>query len=327
MRAPIVIVVFLLGWLLLLRPATGHCWGDEGHEIVGLIAEHYLRPEVRTRVAALLAGDSSGLTRTTGIADEATWADKFRDSDRNATRLHYRGTQDWHFIDIEIDRPDVDAACFGHPALPPGGNASQGPAADCIVDKIDQFRAELRNPATAPDERRLALQFLLHLVGDLHQPLHAADDHDRGGNDIRVRAAGSAAGTLHHYWDTVFVGRLGPDATEVAASLILGISDAERRAWDSGSPTDWALESFAIGKAQVYGKLMRVGGGGARGGWGADDGWGSDDGGGRGRRGRRGGRGVTQLDERYAADAEAIVALQLQRAGVRLAWVLNETIR
>jgi hypothetical protein len=295
MRAYITMAV--LSWLLLC-PAPARCWGEEGHQIVGLIALHYLKPSARTQVAALLAGDSSGLTPTTGIADESTWADKFRDSDRNTTRVHYRQTRDWHFIDIEIDQPDMDAACFGHPALPPGGNASAGPGADCIVDKIDQFRSELESAATTTDERRLALQFLLHLVGDEHQPLHAADDHDRGGNDIRVVASGSAAGTLHHYWDTVFVIRLGPDANEVAEGLIAGISDRQRRSWSAGSPTDWARESFEIARSQVYGKLPPAGTGSAG--------------------------GTHLLDDRYSADAGVIVALQLQRAGVRLARLLNE---
>jgi hypothetical protein len=295
MRAHISIVT--LGLLLCLRPAPGCCWGDEGHQIVGLIAAHYLQPEVRTRVTALLAADASGLTRSTGIADEATWADKFRDSDRNTTRLHYRQTQAWHFIDLEIDRPDVDAACFGHPAPPPG-NASAGPAADCIVDKIDQFRGELGQAGTAPEERLLALQFLLHLVGDVHQPLHAADHHDRGGNDIRVRAVGSAASTLHHYWDTVFVRELGPGSDAVAAVLIAGISEPQRRSWSAGSPTDWANESFAIAKEQVYGTLPPASAGG----------------------------GPLLLDEHYQAAADRVVALQLQRAGVRLARLLNETL-
>jgi hypothetical protein len=296
MRAYISMAV--LSALLLLRPAAARCWGAEGHQIVGLIALHYLNPTARTQVTALLAGDSSGLTPTTGIADESAWADKFRDSDRNTTRVHYHQTRDWHFIDVEIDRPDIDAACYGHPALPPGANASDGPAADCIVDKIEQFRGELANPATATDERRLALQFLLHLVGDLHQPLHAADDHDRGGNDIRVVAPGSAAGTLHHYWDTVFVARLGADPGAVADSLIAGISERQRRSFSSGSPTDWARESFEIAKSQVYGKLPRAGTGRAR--------------------------GALLLDEGDSADAGAVIALQLQRAGVRLARVLNE---
>ena len=294
------IAILLVGLMLLLRPATGHCWGDEGHEIVGSIAEHYLEPAVRVRVAALLAQDASGLTRGTGIAEEATWADKFRDSDRDTTRRHYDQTREWHYIDIELDRPDLDEACFGHPARPAGSKASEGPADDCILDKIDEFRAELRSPTTGVEERRLALQFLLHLVGDLHQPLHAADDHDRGGNDVRVKGAGSSAGNLHHYWDSVFVERLGRSAEDVSRTLIAGISAHDRRAWSGGSPADWAQESFRIAREDVYGPLrVRA----------ADPG------------------GAITLDARYEADAVNIVTRQLQRAGLRLARLLNDALR
>jgi hypothetical protein len=301
------IAIFLVGLMVLMRPATGYCWGDEGHEIVALIAEHYLNPAVRARVSALLAGDASGLTRGTGIAQEAIWADKFRDSDRDTTQRHYRQTREWHFIDIEIDRPDLDDACFRHPALAMGSNASEGPAADCILDKIDQFRRELESRTTGTEERRLALQFLLHLVGDLHQPLHAADNHDRGGNDLRVKGAGSPPGNLHHYWDTVFVGRLGTRADDVSRELIAGISDADRRAWSGGSPVDWAKQSFEIARSHVYGPLQRTG---------AITGIG---GGGRPR--------TVTVDARYEADAVNIVAGQLQRAGLRLARLLNEALR
>ena len=67
-----------------------------------------------------------------------------------------------------------------------------------MIDKIDEFAAELRNPRTEAAERRLALQYLLHFVGDVHQPLHAADDHDRGGNRKIVRGPGIRSHNLHH---------------------------------------------------------------------------------------------------------------------------------
>jgi len=92
------------------------------------------------------------------------WADKYRDSDRNGTGERYRRTRQWHFVDIEVDSPNLEQACHNHPRLPPGRPASRGPADACIVDKIDQFEAELANPETAPEERLVALKFLLHLV-------------------------------------------------------------------------------------------------------------------------------------------------------------------
>src|SRR5258707_7616952 len=83
------IAIFLVGLMILLRPATGHCWGDEGHEIIGLIAEHYLEPADRARVIALLAQDPSGLTHGTSIADETTWADTIRVQELDTNLLHY----------------------------------------------------------------------------------------------------------------------------------------------------------------------------------------------------------------------------------------------
>src|SRR5262249_19143564 len=114
-------------------------------------------------------------------------------------------TRNWHFINIELKDGNLAAACFGHPGLPPGTPASRGPATACVVDKIDQFAAELAAADTHTSERRLALQFLLHFVGDIHQPLHAADDHDAGGNDKLVSATGFEPGKLHGYWDLEFV--------------------------------------------------------------------------------------------------------------------------
>ena len=234
--------------------APAFAWGDEGHKIIGLIADAYLEPAVRGRVQALLADDDSQLTAK-DIAHEATWADRYRDSDRNTTKVRYHQTRNWHFVNLELDGMDVNGACFGRPVLAAGTDASAGPADDCVIGKIDEFTAELTNPATGPRERRLALEFLLHFIGDLHQPLHAGDDHDRGGNGKIVSASEIAPGSLHHYWDTEFVVRLGANETEVAQRLIAGITPSDRARWSIGTPTDWATESFAVAKSHAYGLL------------------------------------------------------------------------
>src|SRR5437868_14494993 len=100
---------------------------------------------------------------------------------------------------MEIRHPDLTSACFGRAPLPAQTTASQGPAQDCIVDKIAQFQRELTDLATPTDERRMALQFLLHFVGDLHQPLHSSDDNGRGGNNKTVTAPGRPRGKLHAF--------------------------------------------------------------------------------------------------------------------------------
>src|SRR6185369_2689446 len=112
-----------------------------------------------------------------------------------------------------------------------------------------EFAAELADPSTGSEEQIVALKFLLHFVGDLHQPLHASDDHDRGGNDKRVSASGFRAGNLHHFWDTEFVEQLGPDPKTIASDLIGHITQEQERLWSQGKPSDWAMETFALGRS------------------------------------------------------------------------------
>jgi hypothetical protein len=149
----------MLGWrfprrylfariLLVAAGAVPHpalAWGDEGHEIIALIAEHYLDPTARAKVILLLAVADT-LTEH-DVASEATWADKYRDSDRDTTGIRYEATRLWHLVDIELTKPDLAAACFGHPPLAQGVLASIGPPQACVVDKTNQFAAELGNPA------------------------------------------------------------------------------------------------------------------------------------------------------------------------------------
>ncbi len=278
-------------------PHPALAWGDLGHEVIARIADHYLEPEVRSRVAAILAGDRSKLTASQDIEAEATWADRYRDSDRDTTRVHYNQTRNWHFIDLEIDGPDLRTACFGEPP-PPKKAASGGPAADCIVDKLDEFIAELGAPAISKKERRLALQFVLHLVGDVHQPLHASDDHDEGGNLKIVTGPGLAPGNLHADWDVAFVEKLGENEARMAQQLIQQITPSERLAWSSGKPSDWALETFGIARQHAYGLLPAASS-----------------------------TGHYELSAAYINDAAAVAGQQLSKAGVRLAYVLNRSLR
>jgi hypothetical protein len=279
---------------LALAPSTpAQAWGDEGHEVIGLVADRFLTPEVSRTVQAMLAADTDSLTPH-NIAAAATWADKYRDSNIDGARQR---TRQWHFVDIELSAPDLDSACFGHPVPSPGTLASNGPAEDCVVDKINEFAAELQNPGTDPTERVMALKFLLHLVGDMHQPLHASDDHDQGGNKKRASAPGFPAGTLHHYWDTEFVEMLGPDPKQIAAALTGGITNRDAHTWSQGNPSSWAMESFRVAKDDAYGQLPPPNA-----------------------------RGSFRLPDAYIAMARRDVAMQLSKAGVRLAAVLNKAL-
>jgi S1/P1 Nuclease len=238
----------------------------------------------------MLASDTDTLTAG-DFAGRATWADKYRNS--------HRETAAWHFIDIEIDHPDLAEACFGFPALPPGQWASEGPAQDCVVNKIDEFTIELKNRSTPAAERLLALKFVIHLIGDLHQPLHAADHHDRGGNCISLSPAVDAQNNLHAYWDIGVVNALGDSAAQIARRLDAQLRRADIEEWTRGTPQSWAMDTFETGRRDVYALPSKPT---------CQSG------------------GSVALTPAYQRQAEKDAVSQLLKASIRLAAVLNQTL-
>jgi hypothetical protein len=289
--------IALLSLLLLAfsdRPAFA--WGDNGHETIALIAQRCLTPSVKEQVTAMLTSDPDDLTNH-DIASAATWADKYRDF--NHRRDHYVHTRNWHYVDMEIDGPDLSQACFGHPQLPQGQPASGGPDEMCATDKIKQFETELRDTNTDAGERVMALKFILHFVGDIHQPLHASDHHDNGGNDVKVIVDGfphTPDDELHGFLDTQFVEALGTPPASLADSLASQITPAQAKEWAAGTPEDWQKEAFGMSSADVYGNppLSKA--------------------------------EVQHLDSSYVSTVEKDVKLQLSRASVRLAFLLNQAL-
>jgi hypothetical protein len=277
--------------LLLAAAGPAAAWGDLGHKVTALIAYRHLTPAARSKVDVLLASDGDTLTAP-DFASRATWADRYREG--------HRETAAWHFVDVEIDHPDLASACFGFPALAPGQVASQGPAQDCVVDKIEEFAAELRSRGTTPDERLLAFKFLIHFIGDLHQPLHASDHDDRGGNCIGLTPSPDGhSSNLHAWWDTGVVEALGGSARDIASRLDAQISSSDAEAWAAGDPRAWAWESFQIAKADVYALPSRP---------------------------TCGQDGSVALSVAYQATARRDAALQLEKAGIRMAALLNRAL-
>jgi hypothetical protein len=279
-----------LAGAFVLAPQAALAWGFEGHEVIATIARSELTPEVRQRVDQVLATDTDSLTGH-DMPAEATWADRYRGAG-------HPETASWHFVDLELDRPDLASACYGFP--PAGQPSSSGPKDDCVVDKITEFEAELSNPRTGADERLLALKYLLHFVGDIHQPLHAADNHDRGGNCVPVNLGGSRTTNLHSYWDTTVVETFGKDPQLVAQILTAQITPVERAQWAKGDAKHWAQESYAVAQQAVYTA-------------GSAPGCDRD-------------RAPVTLTAGYDKTAQAVAALQLEKAGVRLALVLDRAL-
>lgn len=255
----------------LLGSSTAWAWGREGHRIVALIAADRLTPAARAQVADLLGGDAHGEMEAV-----ATWADEIREERPQ--------TGPWHYVDIELSAKGYDAArdCAG-------GN--------CIVAQILKDERLVADRQLAKPARAEALRFLIHFLGDLHQPLHCADHHDRGGNSVQVKL-GDEETNLHSVWDTAIVSGLGDDPATVSRELDAQITPREADAWSGGGPVAWANESFAIAKKDIYGPLRGIGGE----------------------------ANTIQLPDDYVLRERPVVAEQLEKAGVRLAMVLNHSL-
>jgi hypothetical protein len=324
-------VTTVFATLFLLGPITIQpCfpWGNDGHEYVALLAAKILEsesPQTLQKVNALLATDTNNDLTPNDIASEATWADAFRGSSTQAREL----SAQWHFVDIDFNQPNLDAACFGHPKLSPGELATQGPSPDCIVDKIKQFAAELANPDTSDGERLGALKFLLHFVGDIHQPLHAANRNDpdtgrsdRGANCIGILHGNATKPTrLHSYWDTALVVHaLSKNADTAMQRLTPLLTPSNKQKWLSSTDArDWALESFDLAKGHAYAGVIdtppvqtdfifK------------DPFHGTVD-------TQCGPSKVYHIGATYDAQASDVVKAQIAKAAVRLAWLLQHNLK
>jgi len=232
-------VVFALS---LVAAPTVHGWGPQGHRLVAIVAEHHLTPAVRKSVQGLL-GDES-------LAEVAVWADDYLVGNNQ--------TSYWHYVNIPVDARayDRDRDCPRQPGVSAGGRGDAW--RDCVVDRVRYNQERVANRTLDRADRAIALKFLVHLIGDLHQPFHALGV-ERGGNGIRVSVFGSPTcgypdGTrfpcnLHALWDSELIAHRKLRDREYAAELERQI--AQRRWSASGTAVDWAMESHALAKAAL----------------------------------------------------------------------------
>jgi len=257
--------------LALLKPCPEEALKIWPVDRMAEIAEQFLEPTTVKQIRDLLA-----IENVTTLADVSTWADEIR--------LQHPETAPWHYVNIPIHPP---------PGEVEGYDASRDcPHDDCIVAKIKQFEVMLADRQTPERQRLEALKYLVHFVGDIHQPLHVSDNSDRGGNDVVVTFQGYPT-NLHAVWDTgIIEPALGPDDRGYALKLVQDISLDKLESWSKGDLVGWANEGYEIAAHIIYGKLPHGG----------------------------------TLLESYEAEALAIVNEQLERSGVRLATVLNKAL-
>lgn len=222
--------------LAVLPSSQSFAWGFKGHRIIGDIARNHLTPTARQNLQALLGNDD--------LASISTWADEVRPNRPEASG--------WHYVDIPKDATGFSEArdCYRPDDKHPSSKEDHH---NCVVDRITMFTQTLADKNASQAERLEALKWVVHFVGDIHQPLHAIEEA-RGGNDIHVTSFGSAQCgkypcNLHSEWDTDLLEHTGRSEQDYVAYLEQLITTEKLRA--GGTPESWANESLALAK-QVW---------------------------------------------------------------------------
>ena len=281
----------LTRWAVLALTCTPCAWGwgPQGHRTIGAIADRLLTPAAHAEVAELLAADLDKFGRSSGrttLESVAVWADEIRGTAGDEPR--------WHYDNVPV--------CGTAPPRP-----EYCPDAQCNSAQIERLTRVLADRRAAPRARNEALKWLVHLVADLHQPLHAADNGDRGGNRVAVALAGvrtRGREDLHRAWDTELLTlalharstqQPPPDVDALAREASALVAEAGQ-----GTPEGWARESNNLARNVAY---------------------------------RFPGficdsvpAGIVVLDRDYQQEAEAIVRERLLLAGGRLANLLNQAL-
>jgi hypothetical protein len=264
-------------------------WGQEGHSIVAEIAQRRVSPQVNQKINDLLGSELPALKSAQfSLSSVASWADDY-------LHMNHDETRNWHFVDIPFDRDFYNAAddCQLDPKY-----------GDCIVNALAHFRTALADCSKPVAERAMALKFVVHFVGDIHQPLHDTTainpdtgSDDQGGNLILVtfmdKDGKPQSTNLHHVWDTDLIMRKVYDWGEYVRLLETEwLPGKDVAALQAGDPVDWAQDAHKAAQTVAYNF-----------------------------------RPDHVIDEEYYKNAIPIVDRQLALAGLRLARVLNEALQ
>jgi hypothetical protein len=216
-------------WFLVPLPLFA--WWETGHQTIARIAAAHLTPAARARIAQILDVENTPEAVADAMAQASTWADETKRETRTGA---------WHFIDLAIQdtRSDIPLRCKDN---------------DCAPARIRLFAAQLASKeAEYRWSNRDALRYLIHFVGDIHQPLHAISNADQGGNCERLNPYIGQTKNLHALWDGELVNELNLSDKALATHL-------EERAQDisvAGSVDDWTWESHELAIADVYQALQ-----------------------------------------------------------------------
>ena len=254
---------FLLFAAVLIAPSFAFAWGAKGHQIVAYIAEAHLTDTTREKIKAILPKNGT-------LAKASIWPDEVRKALPQMNPLHY--------VDVPRGETTYD-------------RERDCPQRNCIVEAITWYVNVLKSNDSPLAEKQLALDYLVHLVGDLHLPLHVGFLDDLGGTKTKVTFQGKAQ-TLHELWDSGMLNTENGTPRAMAKLLDEECDPNDRIAWQAGTPTDWANESLSLTIEYVY-PLPES----------------------------------HEIGEEYVKRAMPILHRRLVQAGVRLAWLLNDAFK
>ena len=218
------ILVLGVSLIALVASADAGAWGKTGHRVTGQIAERYLSDAARAEVRRILGVED--------LAESSTWPDFMRS---DPSPFWQRESSPFHYVTVPPGKT------YAEVGAPPQGDA---------VTALARFRATLEDPDAKIADQQLALRFIVHLVSDLHQPLHAGNGSDRGGNDFTVVFYGDVT-NLHSVWDSGLVDEEQLSYTEYSDWLLRRITDAQALGWMQTDPEVWIAESVAI-RDRIY---------------------------------------------------------------------------
>jgi hypothetical protein len=247
---------FISVFILSITCLTCFAWGPTGHRVTGQVAEKYLTKKARKALEEILNGQS--------LAMASTWMDEVKSDSL------YDYMYDWHFVTIPYGQTY---------------ETSEKNAKGDVIQTLERVIAELKSGKLTRPEQIVRIKILIHLIGDIHQPLHVGGKQDKGGNDVKVMWFRSDS-NLHRVWDSDMIDDTQLSYTELANSLDKP-SAQNLKVWQQSGVREWARESQTY-QQQVYDT------------------------------------GAGKLGYRYSYLYFPIVRQRLLQAGVRLAGILNE---
>jgi len=253
-------------------PSPALAWGKTGHRVVAAIADTQLSGLARAHVEQILGPGES-------LDEAANWPDEMRAAPGD---FWQKTATPWHYVTL-------NGIIYDH--APPEGDA---------LEALGRFSKTLQDPNASRADKQLALRFIVHLVGDLHQPLHVGKCCDKGGNDVKVTWFGKPT-NLHAVWDSQLVDDEQLSFTELAAKLERHISPQDVVKWWDVNPRDWISESAEI-RDTVYPPPAKPV---------------------KGRKPKKGQPLLPDLSYSYVYKFTPVMERRLSQGGVRLAAYLN----